>query len=72
MTEINIEENTNEQKGDPRKIMWLEEMKKINPDVSPYFLDFMIDVYLLDPRKAEAVISNHKYNVEKGLIPDVN
>jgi hypothetical protein len=58
-------------KEDPRKAVWLEELKKINPDVSPYFLDFMVDCYLLDPKGTERVISNHKYNVEKGLISDI-
>jgi hypothetical protein len=58
-------------KEDPRKASWLEELTKANPDISPYFLDFMVDCYLLDPKGTERVISNHKHNVEKGLIPDI-
>ena len=59
-------------KEDPRKVAWLEELRKLNPDVSPYFLDFMVDCYLLDPKGTEKVITNHKYMVDKGLIPDLN
>lgn len=65
-------DNSQQQKEDPRKAVWLEELRKLNPDVSPYFLDFMVDCYLLDPKGTEKVITNHKYMVDKGLIPDLN
>jgi hypothetical protein len=65
-------DNSQQQKEDPRKAVWIEELRKLNPDVSPYFLDFMVDCYLLDPQGTERVITNHKYMVDKCLIPDLN
>jgi len=44
---------------DPRREFWLEELKKMNPDIEPYFLDFMIECYLLNPKKTEEIINSH-------------
>jgi len=46
-------------KEDPRKQIWLEQLKKENPDIEAYFLDFMIDCYLLDPQNTEKIIRQH-------------
>lgn len=57
-----------QKKEDQRRAAWVEELKKLNPEVSPYFLDFMVECYLLDPRGTEKIIENHRYMVDKGLI----
>ena len=54
-----MENQTGRGKVDPRKEIWLEQLKKENPDIEAYFLDFMIDCYLLDPQNTEKIIRQH-------------
>lgn len=54
-----METQTVKGKVDPRKEIWLEQLKKENPDIESYFLDFMIDCYLLDPENTEKIIRQH-------------
>ena len=43
-------------KPDPRRSVWLKQLKEENPDVPDYFLDMMIETYLLNPNQTEKII----------------
>lgn len=43
-------------KPDPRRSVWLKQLKEENPDVPDYFLDMMIETYLLNPHQVEKII----------------
>tara|TARA_R110000868_G_scaffold187824_1_gene430532 strand:- start:533 stop:763 length:231 start_codon:yes stop_codon:yes gene_type:complete len=43
-------------KPDPRRAVWLHQLKQENPDVPDYFLDIMIETYLLNPNQTEKII----------------
>jgi hypothetical protein len=43
-------------KPDPRRAVWLNQLKEENPDVPDYFLDIMIETYLLNPNQTEKII----------------
>lgn len=48
------------QKDDPRRAIWLSQLKEENPDTPDYFLDFMIDTYLNNPEETEKLIMDSK------------
>jgi hypothetical protein len=38
---------------------WLKQLMEEFPDSSPYMIDCMIDLYLLDPNKTVEIINKH-------------
>ena len=48
------------QKDDPRRAVWLAQLKEENPDTPDYFLDFMIDTYINNPEETEKIIMDSK------------
>lgn len=39
---------------------WADELCKENPEVPRYFLETMIETYILNPKGAEEIILSHK------------